>query len=129
MASCFIFGSKTIFQGKVRLLSALLEWVGFKFFASGVNLFKKTTLSAVLSQGQDWNMNPSNCEGQRVKKVLTFFFYFGQLATLVPSALKANKFSGPPAFWSPPTCFGPPHMCAVCVDFEDRDGGAAELSP
>ena len=91
MVSCFIFGSKTKFQGKVRLLSALLEWVGFKFFASGVNLFKKTTLSAVLSQGQDWNMNPSNCEGQRVK-VFTFYLYFGQLDTLVPSALKANNF-------------------------------------
>ena len=44
----------------------------------------------------------------------------GHLDTLVPSALKANKFSGPPALWSPQTCFGPPHMCAVCVDFKDR---------
>ena len=43
----------------------------------------------------------------------------GHLDTLVPSALKANKFSGPPALWSPQTCFGPPHMCAVCGDFED----------
>ena len=23
----------------------------------------------------------------------------------------------------PPTCFGPPHMCAVCVNFKDRGGG------
>ena len=43
----------------------------------------------------------------------------GHLDALVPSALKANKFSGPPALWSPQTCFGPPHMCAVCGDFED----------
>ena len=113
MASCFIFGSKTIFQGKVRLLSALLEWVGFKFFASGVNLFKKTTLSAVLSQGQDWNMNLSNCKGQRVK-VFTFYFYFGQLDTLVPSALKANKFCGPSALWSQQIALVP-HTCAPCA--------------
>ena len=44
----------------------------------------------------------------------------GQLDALVPSALKASKFSGPPALWSPQTC-GPPHMFAVCVDFEDRE--------
>ena len=44
----------------------------------------------------------------------------GQLDTLVPSALKANKFSGPPAFWSPQTWFGPPHMCAVCGNFKDQ---------
>ena len=44
-----------------------------------------------------------------------------QLDTLVPSALKTNRFSGLPAFWSPQTCFGPPHMCAVCVNFKDRE--------
>ena len=35
----------------------------------------------------------------------------GQLDTLVPSALKANKFSGPSAFWSPQTCLVP-RTCA-----------------
>ena len=68
----------------------------------------------MLSQGQDLNMNLSNCKGQRVK-VFTFYFYFGQLDTLVPSALKANKFSGPPAFWSPPKFGLVLRTCAPCA--------------
>ena len=44
----------------------------------------------------------------------------GQLDTLVLSALRANKFSGLPTCWSPQTCFGPLHMCAVCGNFKDR---------
>ena len=52
--------------------------------------------------------------------IVLFPTLLGQLDTLVPSTLKAIKFSGPPAFWSPQTCFGPPHICAVCGNFKDR---------
>ena len=27
----------------------------------------------------------------------------------------------------PPTCFGPPHMCAVCVNFKDRAWSSAQI--
>ena len=40
------------------------------------------------------------------------------LHTLVPSALKSNNFLVHQPF-GPPNCFGPPHMCAVCSDFEE----------
>ena len=127
MAPCFIFGSKTIFQGKVRLLSALLEWVGFKFFASGVNLSKNNTFSSVVTRPR-LEHESKQLRGSK-GKVFTFYFYFGQLDTLVPSALKANKFSGPPAFWSPQTWVGPPHMCAVCGNFKDRAYRILDLGP
>ena len=39
----------------------------------------------------------------------------GQLDALVPSALKASKL-----VFVPPNLLGPPHICATCVDFEDR---------
>ena len=38
---------------------------------------------------------------------------FYHLNALVPWALKANKFSGPPALWSPKTCFGPPPCASI----------------
>ena len=47
------------------------------------------------------------------------------LDTMVPSALKANNFSGPPAIWSSQTCFGPLHMCG---DFEDRHQLSSTIS-
>ena len=40
--------------------------------------------------------------------------WFPQLSKLI--SFLVDQLFGPPQ-----TCFGPPHMCAVCVDFKDRD--------
>ena len=41
---------------------------------------------------------------------LTHSALFDQIDTLVPSALKANKFSGPPAFGPPNLLWSPAHV-------------------
>ena len=51
----------------------------------------------------------------------------GQLDTLVPSALKGNKFSGPPAFWSPKFA-SVPCTCALCAETLRTGGGGPTLN-
>ena len=48
------------------------------------------------------------------------WFYIELFCPRSTFVLLPTKFSGPAAFWSPKTFFGPPHICAVCGDFRNR---------